>query len=201
MKASKAQLRALEKLREVVPSSFYLAGGVGVALHLGHRRSHDLDLFGPEDPRKVVSKLEAAAGVSIVDRAKGTLHLEVGGVPTSLLEYRYRLLDAPVRVEGVALPIASLDDLATMKLAAIGDRGAARDFWDLHAIIDKSGESLEHYVAAFRKKFPRLDPGHVIRGLVYFGDAEADPLPRGLNKDRWARIRADLERRVRALSL
>ena len=38
--------KALAMLDAVgVSTGFYLAGGTGLALHLGHRRSEDLDLF------------------------------------------------------------------------------------------------------------------------------------------------------------
>ncbi len=41
--------------------SFYLAGGTAVALHIGHRRSIDFDLFSPFDLNKsrIKAKLRA----------------------------------------------------------------------------------------------------------------------------------------------
>ncbi|MCC7380920.1 MAG: hypothetical protein IT384_03775 [Deltaproteobacteria bacterium] len=51
-----------------------------------------------------------------------------------------------------------------MKLSAIGDRGVARDFWDLHAIIESTGKPLDHYVEAFKRKYPKVDVGHIVRG-------------------------------------
>lgn len=88
-----------------------------------------------------------------------------------------------------------------MKLAAISQRGAARDFWDLHTLLESGtavgdlGRALELY----RQKFTTDDIGHVVRSLAYFGDADAEPLPRGLELDRWNAIKASFARAVAAL--
>jgi hypothetical protein len=39
------QQRALAELSLALPNGYYLAGGVGLAVHFGHRESHDLDIF------------------------------------------------------------------------------------------------------------------------------------------------------------
>ncbi len=194
------QERALDVLAQVVdPSSYYLAGGVAVALRLHHRRSVDLDIFtSTSDPPALVEALQGAS-IVIISTAPGTLHLEVGGVPASLLRYRYPLLGAPERVPGVPLPLASLDDLQCMKLSAIGGRGARRDFWDLHALLDARSKSLGEVLSAYRQKYAQEDIGHLVRSLVYFADAEAEPMPVGLTEAHWARILADFTAWVRAL--
>ena len=84
-----------------------------------------------------------------------------------------------------------------MKLSAIAGRGAARDFWDLHTIITRTGRSLSELLEAFRRKYPVEDIGHVLRSLVYFGDA-GDPLPTGLSPPLWTRIQRDFETWVKA---
>ncbi|MCC7384582.1 MAG: nucleotidyl transferase AbiEii/AbiGii toxin family protein [Deltaproteobacteria bacterium] len=198
-RVTRAQIGALDRLSALLPRGYYLGGGVAVAAHLSHRRSMDLDLFGTEDPRRIQRRLEGEPGVVIIDRAPGTLHIQIDGIPASLLQYDYSLLAPLTSVQGIAVPVASLDDLAAMKLSAIGDRGVARDFWDLHAIIESTGKPLDHHLEAFKRKYPKVDVGHIVRGLVYFADAEEGPRPRGLEPDTWARIRSDFERWVRAL--
>jgi hypothetical protein len=43
------QLRALDRLKSVRGiDRFYLAGGAAIAVHLRHRISNDLDVFGPK---------------------------------------------------------------------------------------------------------------------------------------------------------
>lgn len=193
------QRRALDRLAALLPADFYLGGGVAVAAHLHHRVSRDLDFFSSSDPSLLQRGLEQAGDVVVTGAGRGTLHLEINGVPVSLLQYPYKLVAPTVRAVGVPVPVASLEDLACMKLSAIAGRGAARDFWDLHEIIEASGRSLDEYVDVFQRKFPAVDPGHVVRSLAYFDDAESQPMPRGLTVDRWQAIRRDFEVWVKSL--
>jgi hypothetical protein len=78
-----------------------------------------------------------------------------------------------------------------MKLAALADRGAARDFWDLHELLTHERISLPDALELFRRRFPKQDIGHILRALVYFADAEAAPLPTGLDAARWTAIKSD----------
>lgn len=104
----------------------------------------------------------------------------------------------PETCADLPVPVASLDDLACMKLSAIGGRGAARDFWDLHTIVTRTGRSLREFLEVFTRKYPVEDVGHVVRSLIYFGDASG-PLPVGLTPDRWEAIQHDFETWVRVL--
>ncbi len=187
-----AQRAVLEKLAFVLRGDFYLAGGVAVAAHLAHRRSRDLDLFAPRDPNDLRSQLEHLSGVEIKGRAPGTLHLRVDGVPVSLMEYSYPLLAPLSSITDLPVPVASIEDLACMKISAIAGRGAARDFWDLHTIVTSTDRPLLHFLDAFRRKYPVEDLGHVLRSLVYFGEA-GEPLPEGLSPSHWNRIQRDFE--------
>jgi hypothetical protein len=101
---SDAQRSALATLAAVVAPMTYLGGGVAVALRLGHRQSRDLDLFVPaSDPVAIAPALERP-GIRILTRAEGTLHLEVSGIPASILRYRYPLLEPPDRIPGIPIP-------------------------------------------------------------------------------------------------
>jgi len=196
---SDAQRAALARLAAVIDPSTYLAGGVAVALRLDHRRSQDLDLFVPAaDPVAFAAAL-AQPDIRILTRAEGTLHLEVSGVPASLLRYRYPLLQPPERLLGIPVPVASPADLVCMKLSAIAGRGARRDFWDLHALLVAGGQGLREALDAYMQKYATDDVGQVVRSLVYFDDAEAEPMPAGLGEERWETIKADLRAWVRRL--
>ena len=168
-----AQRSALDKLAPVLPSACYLAGGVAGGV------------------TAVLPDLEQLPGVGITNRAAGTVYLSVDGVPVSLIQYRYPPVSPPARLAGLPIDVASLDDLVCMKLSAIAGRGAARDFWDLHAMIEVGERPLGEVIAVFRRKHPAVDIGHLVRSLAYFGDADAEPLPLGLTVEHWARIRDD----------
>jgi len=192
------QRSALAKLAPLLQDGFYLVGGVAIAARFSHRTSRDLDLFATRDPTPLRSDLDHLPGVTIAGRAPGTIHLKVDGVPVSLIEYRYPLLLPPEMYADLPVPVASLDDLACMKLSAIAGRGAARDFWDLHTIVTRTARSLDEFLEIFTRKYPVEDIGHVVRSLVYFGDASG-PLPSGLTSEHWETIQHDFETWVRAL--
>lgn len=111
----------------------------------------------------------------------------------------YPLFDPPDHIPPTSVPVARFADLTAMKLQAISTRGAARDFWDLHAMISHRSISLTDALAEYQRRYPSDDLGHVVRSLAYFGDAEAAPLPAGLDRSRWQAIRRDIEAWVREL--
>jgi hypothetical protein len=82
------QQRVLAQLGPLLtPGGFYLAGGTALALHLGHRRSVDLDwLTAAElaDPLRLAQELREQ-GVAFVTGqvAPGSLHGAVHGVRVS----------------------------------------------------------------------------------------------------------------------
>ena len=167
---------------------FYLGGGTAIALHLGHRRSVDLDWFTTEridDPLRLVARVRDD-GVIIEDTRtdKGTVHGRVDDVRVSLIEYRYPQLGTVVRLEGSGAPIAVLDDLAAMKLSALAQRGTRRDFVDVHALAQEF-RPLPEMLDLYRRKFDVEDTTHVVYGLSYFDDADAEQMPTMLRDTDW----------------
>jgi len=198
---TEAQLRAIESIAQGLEDDTYLAGGVAVALHAKHRTSLDVDLFVPHDfdADRLVDRLASAVPeLRVTGRAIGTVHLEVRDVPVSILSYHYACLVPPERIDACPVPIAATEDLACMKVSAIAGRGAAKDFWDLHQLLEMGigGGSLATVLEMYRRKYPIDDIGHAVRSLAYFGDADAAPLPRGLTPDHWAHIKSAMKRRV-----
>jgi hypothetical protein len=198
-----AQRRTLEILAPALEPRTYLAGGVAVALAIGHRLSLDLDLFVPADfdPDRLAERLSGIPSVRVVGRARGTLHLEDSETPVSILSYRYPLLATPRAIADLPVAIAGVEDLACMKVSAIAGRGAAKDFWDLHELLASGvgGGSLQGVLDLYVKKFPTEDIGHAVRSLAYFGEADAAVLPAGLSVENWTDIKSSFAQRVRDL--
>lgn len=200
MNVPEDQVAVLTKLAARLPNDAYLAGDVAVLALLGHRVSRDLDIFTTEsDPESLAPALGALPNTRITSRTRGTLYLEADGIPVSIIEHAYPPIDDFLRIPGLPLAIASAADLTAMKLHALASRGAARDFWDLHGLLAHRHATLERALLDHQARYPAEDLGHVIRSLVYFGDAERDPLPSGLDRARWAAIRHDFETWVKAL--
>ncbi|MCC6875526.1 MAG: nucleotidyl transferase AbiEii/AbiGii toxin family protein [Sandaracinaceae bacterium] len=127
------------------------------------------------------------------------LHVRLEGTDVDIVHYPYPLLAQAMR-SPLGVRVASLRDLAAMKLAAIARRGLRRDFWDLYAILTEGGVSFSHLLDDYHKKFgtSEADAYHVLRALVWFEDAERDVMPRGLTARKWKQIRAYFEALVGA---
>lgn len=121
--------------------SFYLAGGTGLALQLGHRKSDALDFF---------SSLEMNAATQATWSIRDT-RISFIGYPFPLL---YPLEDA-----GMVLPelrgigLACSREIAAMKAYALGRRAAARDYVDLYFVIVSGTVTLEGIIKDARRKF------------------------------------------------
>lgn len=199
---TREQRRALDRLIAARPDpAVYLAGGCAVAVHLGHRRSRDLDLFSfAELSFEPYRALTTSPDVAILGETDAALSLRVGDVPVDIVRYPYPLVDPPIAGPGGA-PTAGLRDLAAMKLAAIAKRGLRRDFWDLWAIAN-AGVTLVEAGEVYKRRFGRsqADLYHVWRALTFFDDAEREPVfPEGLSARRWSTIRRFLEDAAREL--
>jgi hypothetical protein len=198
------QQDVLSNLGPVVDEDgFYLGGGTAVALHLGHRRSIDLDWFVAEDfgdPFRYASRLnDTGIKFEVRETARGTLHGTVERVKVSFLTYRYPLLESTASIAGFSCQMASLDDLACMKLAAAAQRGSKKDFIDIHAIIE-SGWTLPQMLSRYQSKYKVDDVGHVVMSLTYFDDAEREPMPMMLVDRDWETVKSTLREDVRAFA-
>jgi Nucleotidyl transferase AbiEii toxin, Type IV TA system len=156
--------QALRDLREASAlDQFYLAGGTGLALRLGHRRSIDLDFFSSEafDEQYTVTKVQA------------TLHTG----------YSYPVLFPMNESKGVR--VADSRDIACMKISAIAGRGTKRDFIDLYVV--SKDYKLASLLELFREKFAQANYStvHLLKSLVYFEEAEKDPMPDMLAPVSW----------------
>lgn len=167
-------------------SGFYLAGGTALALHLGHRRSLDLDFFTSE-PFEESALLQRLDGFSLAARDPQTLRGEIGGTKVSFLGYEYPVLFPQASFLGVA--VADPRDIACMKISAITSQGARRDFIDLFAAARLHG--LPELLRLFQQKYARVNYNrvHVLKSLTYFENAEKEPAPEMLEPIPWPEVK------------
>lgn len=182
-------------------TDFYLAGGTALALRLGHRESDDRAFFSAqlEDVSGLQARLLGALpGLAVTSAAPRTLYSLVGGVQVSFFGYRYPALARPDEPAPGVLPLAGVADIAAMKLAAIASRGSRKDFVELWFILQQ-GITLEQTLDWFRRMYAMSDLGHVVRALVYFDDADAQPELRLLRPAAWVDVKGSLRRAVERL--
>lgn len=181
--------RTIDLLRAIVRErKFVLAGGTALAFHLGHRRSVDLDFFTSNDfDELALGNALAALGAEMRAQQEGTLHISLEGVKCSFFKYPYPWLEVPIECGGIEL--ASVQDIAAMKVIAIGQRGTKKDFFDLFEILRSASphQVKKWVIGKFGER--RVNCYHLLRSLVYFADAETDPDPISLRGITWLRVK------------
>lgn len=168
---------------------FYLSGGTALALHLGHRESEDLDFFTSAnfDPAKLQQRLEKVVPLSGVALEVDTLNCYADSVKLQFLHYPYKLLTLPVVWNN--LPISSVSDIACTKLLTISSRGSKKDFVDLYFILQSF--TLPKLFGLLSQKYQEVDFNllHILKSLVYFKDADDQPMPRMHQDVSWPTIK------------
>jgi hypothetical protein len=130
--------------------------------------------------------------------APGTLHGSISGVRLTFLEFQYPLLKPPVQWKEMDCWLASPEDLACMKLSAIAQRGARKDFCDIYALGTKKF-TLKEMLDLYCQKFSLEDISPVLYGLAYFDDAESERMPKMLWDVKWADIKKSIQNWVKQL--
>lgn len=154
----------------------YMAGGTAAALQLGHRKSEDFDFFSTDlHPETLANILSARAQFAVSSATAGSLHGFINNVKISFLLYPYPLL-FPTQ-SFMHVPLADLKDIALMKIVAIANRGANKDFIDLYFICNECISLQKLLLNLFPKKYAdqQYSLYHIFRSLQYFDDAEKSP--------------------------
>lgn len=172
-----AEQHALMLSLAIFKDRYYLAGGTGLALQLGHRDSVDFDFF----TQKTFSTVDLSVELDSVFRDhhiikdqedKNTLTVLVDDVKLSFFAYPYETAKPLIKAEH--FNVASIEDIGAMKLSAITARSAYKDYVDLYFILHKI--ELKELASMAKKKFPTLDTNLVLKSLVYFDDIKEEPI-------------------------
>jgi len=148
------------------------------------------------EPMTLVNRLAEAGDVSIQSRAADTLHATLDGLRLSFLRSHLPLLFVGTEYRGLVL--ADPRDIAVMKVIAIGGRGSRKDFVDLYFHL-AGGTTLESVFELVRRRFTGVDVNeyHLLKSLVYFEDAEAEPMPRMIRDVDWEEVKERIRDEVR----
>lgn len=86
-------------------------------------------------------------------------------------------------------PKTAVIDIACTKLQTIGMRGSKKDFIDLYFLLQQY--TLKDILGYTKKKYAESDYSetHILKSLVFFDDADAQPMPR-MHKDvSWEQVK------------
>ena len=165
------QVKLLPLIAEFGPK-FGLVGGTAIALHLGHRRSIDFDLFtlkefDTDEISAVVRQKHAIQNVFVKNPNEFTILVD--GVKVTFCKYPFNIDFTFPFTDSLKLP--DLKTLGAMKAFALGKRAKWKDYVDLyfifkkHSLKDISDEAEKLFSGEFNEKLFREQ-------LSYFTDID-----------------------------
>lgn len=186
--------KLLNNIIEIVSiPNYYMIGGTALSLQLGLRESFDFDFCVPEQFNNeiLLEELGKLGTMEVKQNQKGTCDVIVNGVQISFFYYPNKIIKNLIIPEEMPkLKLASILDIAVMKLVAIGGRGSKKDFFDLYNILTKSDIMiLELANGLLQKCGENINYANIIMGLSYFEDAEQEILPQNFVDYDWEKIK------------
>jgi hypothetical protein len=162
--------------------------------------SEDFDFFSSNgfDPEELRSHLPFFQGLEMADpnvwvhRKRDNLEAFVnrGGVVKVALFgglNTLRRVEDPRLAAGSGVQVASLVDLAAMKMQVIQVRGSWKDYVDIHTLASH-GIDLSAGLAAARAVDRTFNPVTSVHALQFYGDGTLSRVPAAMQRDliRWA---------------
>ena len=157
---------------------FYLAGGTALALQLGHRDSIDFDFFcqtsiKTQELFERIKEVFSGRKILKIQDERDTLTVIIDEyLKLSFFGYKYDLIEE--LIDEPNLKLASIADIACMKLSAITGRASNKDYIDLYYVLQDI--DLADLLEQTSKKFPDIDRNLILKSLVYFDDIEMEPI-------------------------
>lgn len=193
-------LQILMKMERL--ESFRLVGGTALSLLIGHRISVDIDLFtdaqyGSVDFKIIYkdfkNRLKYVSPEKWVNETMGnSCFAGNNNSETVKLDLFYTDPFVFPIIEIESLRISSIEEIIAMKLDIIGRGGRKKDFWDIHALLDKFqfSEMLDMYEKRYPFSFSRKE---IKESVKIFENADQDPDPNCLLGKHWQLIKLDFE--------
>lgn len=168
-----------EQQRELLPlmaqfrREYYLVGGTAIALHIGHRRSIDFDLFklSAINHKRNLDRIVTSHFQHIVTRrVTEQMNLIVNDVKITFFQYPFPV--TPTECYEKYFRIPSLLQLAAMKAYALGRRSKWKDYVDLYFLLRDNFTITDISVVA-SQLFGELYSEKMFRSqLCYFDDID-----------------------------
>ena len=189
-------LKEISAIKEL--DYFALAGGTSLSLQLGHRISVDLDFFTLKEfnTDDIITILQNNYKLSEISKNKNSLTLYVNyktqKVKIDFLRHNYPVLNNFFITDGIKF--FSVEDIAAMKLNAITNRGAKKDFYDIYELL--LNYPLTKLIDLYKKKYVDMNVFTLIKSLSYFDDANNEPEPISLQNVNWDIIKSTISTQV-----
>ena len=180
---------------------FRLVGGTSLSLQLGHRKSIDIDLFSDIEYGTIDFQgidLHLRQNFKYVD----TLNIEPIGFGKSYfigesaqqcvkldLFYTDQFIRPILLTDSIRL--ASLEEIAAMKVDVISRGGRKKDFWDIHELMELY--TIRYMIELHKERYPYShDSNQILKSFTQFEGADMDFDPLCLKHKYWELIKLDI---------
>lgn len=186
--------------------TYYLVGGTALALHLGHRKSVDLDFFGKTriDYDEIIHECSQFGTVEApqqhigdANQSRKLIQFNLNKVKIDLLQYNEVLIKPLIKIE--SLRLAAVEDIAAMKIRAIEDRTAKKDYYDLYALLDIF--SLEEILEFAKQKYNSKSPVFALECILDIDQADIDIDPVSLVNLSWSSVKERISKEAKRILL
>ncbi|PJB09293.1 hypothetical protein CO121_00775 [bacterium (Candidatus Gribaldobacteria) CG_4_9_14_3_um_filter_36_15] len=165
--------KVFEKLKNF--SKFYLVGGTGLALQLGHRLSVDFDFFWEKEiPKNLLPKLRTVykdSEIEVILNHSEQLTVTIDGISVSFVKYTFPVISKFLDYQGIK--ILPAPEIAAMKAYALGQRATFKDYVDLYFVLKEKVANLKEIISLCEKKYrEEFDARLFLEQLVYSEDIE-----------------------------
>lgn len=170
---------------------FRLVGGTALSLLLGHRASIDLDLFTDEPFDSDLINFKLSGNFQFFSKERTSprlLFTYINNVKVDFVHTFEKFTFASNNIEGIRF--ASLEEIIALKLNAIAGRGAKKDFWDLHELLEHF--SFDQMFSFYQARYPNNSTIMIIKSITYFVEADLDSDPYSFKKLKWDKIKKDI---------
>ena len=155
--------------------NFYLAGGTGLALQLGHRVSVDFDFFWDKDvPKGLLAKVRRVfknSKIEVIINHSEQLTVTIEGVNTSFIKYLFPVTSEFIEYQKVK--ILPINEIAAMKAYTLGRRATLKDYVDLYFVLEEKVVTLKGIINLCEQKYKEeFDPRLFLEQLIYSEDIE-----------------------------
>jgi len=152
--------------------NFGLVGGTAIALHLGHRRSIDFDLFSNKEFGNLSLRNEIVKNGKKIEHVfidqKDEYTVLINGVKVTFLFYPFKI-DFSFVLDG--MKVADLLTIAALKAYALGRRAKWKDYVDIYFILKQY--TIKDIVLKAEEIFGKDFNEKIFRSqLVYFNDID-----------------------------
>lgn len=136
-------------------SGFYLVGGTGLALQIGHRLSVDFDFFSEKElPPNILQKVKRvfpSASLAVTYQTADQLNILINNIKTTFLYYPYPLIAKCETYQNIQ--IAAVSEIAAMKAFSLGRRLSYKDYVDWYFMLKERHTTIDGAIALAQKKF------------------------------------------------